>query len=78
MVGRREVRLGERRRAVAVLEAVGAGDDGHRRLGQVARPLGGGDDDGGGAVVLRAAVVEVERLGDPPRRVVLLARQRLP
>ena len=45
-------------------------------LAQVAGPLGRGHHDGGGAVVLRAAVVEVERLGDPARGVVLLARQR--
>ena len=76
MVRGREVRLAERGDAVAVLEPVRAGDDRDRLAAEVARSLGGRDDDGGCAVVLRAAVVEVERLGDPPRGVVLVTRQR--
>ena len=76
VVGGREVGLVERADAVAVLEAVGGGDDGDAGPAQVAGPLGRRHDDRRGAVVLRAAVVEVERLGDPARRVVLLARQR--
>ena len=66
MVRGREVRLAERGDAVAVLEPVRAGDDRDAARGEVARSLGGRDDDGRCAVVLGAAVVEVERLRDPP------------
>ena len=43
---------------------------------QVARAVRAGQDHGGGAIVLHAAVVEMERLDDPSRLVVGLARER--
>ena len=66
VVGGGEARLVERGDAVAMVEAVGGGHDRDTgALAKVARPLRRGDDDRRRAVVLRAAVVEVERLGDP-------------
>ena len=57
-------------------EAVGRGDDRHWSGPQIASSFRGGHDDGRGSIVLWAAVVEVERLGDPARRVVRLASER--
>ena len=72
----REPWFGERRRAIAVGEAVGRGDDRNRLGTQIASSFRGGHDDGRGSIVLWTAVVEVERLGDPARRVVRLASER--
>src|SRR5262249_56446117 len=48
-----------------------------RWVREVAGPLDRGDDERLGAVTLLAAVEEVQRLDDPPRRLVLLERDRL-
>jgi hypothetical protein len=56
--------------------ARGRGADEHRWVRRVTSAFGAGDDDGGGAVGLQAEVVEPQRAGDPPRREVVVHRQR--
>ncbi len=70
-------RAGDQPEVVGVLEqparvALAPAVHVHRRLRQVRGPLGGRDDDRGAAVGDQAAVQQAERVGDPPRRRVVL------